>query len=40
MVDLMEADRDAAQGAGHCRSVLARTCDRITTPHAHRLADT
>jgi len=35
MFDLMKADHDSAQGAGHWKTVVAQTFDRITQPHGY-----
>ena len=35
MFELMKADHDSAQGAGHWKTVIARTFDRITRPHGY-----
>ena len=37
MFELMKADHDSAQGAGHWKTVIARTFDRVTQPHGHTL---
>jgi pimeloyl-ACP methyl ester carboxylesterase len=39
MFELMESDHDSAQGAGHWRTVVARTFDRVTRPHGYTVAD-
>jgi pimeloyl-ACP methyl ester carboxylesterase len=35
MCELMKSDHDSAQGAGHWKTVVARTFDRITRPHGY-----
>jgi pimeloyl-ACP methyl ester carboxylesterase len=35
MFELMKADHDSAQGAGHWKTVIARTFDRVTRPHGY-----
>ena len=35
MFELMKADHDRAQGAGHWKTVVARTFDRGTQPHGY-----
>ena len=35
MVQLMKADHDAAQGAGHWRTVLGHTFDRVSRPSGY-----
>jgi pimeloyl-ACP methyl ester carboxylesterase len=35
MFDLMKTDHDSAQGAGHWKTVVAQTFDRITQPHGY-----
>jgi pimeloyl-ACP methyl ester carboxylesterase len=35
MFELMKADHDRAQGAGHWKTVIARTFDRVTEPHGY-----
>jgi pimeloyl-ACP methyl ester carboxylesterase len=35
MFELMKSDHDSAQGAGHWKTVLAQTFDRITRPHGY-----
>ena len=35
MFELMKADHDSAQGAGHWKTVIARTFDRVTEPHGY-----
>jgi pimeloyl-ACP methyl ester carboxylesterase len=35
MFELMKADHDGAQGAGHWKTVIAATFDRITQPHGY-----
>jgi len=35
MFELMKADHDSAQGAGHWKTVIARTFDRVTQPHGY-----
>ena len=35
MFELMKSDHDSAQGAGHWKTVLAQTFDRITQPHGY-----
>jgi 3-oxoadipate enol-lactonase len=37
MFELMKSDHDSAQGAGHWKTVLAQTFDRITQPHGYTL---
>lgn len=37
MFELMKADHDSAQGAGHWKTVVAQTFDRITRPHGYTL---
>jgi len=37
MFELMKADHDGAQGAGHWKSVIAQTFDRVTQPHGYTL---
>jgi pimeloyl-ACP methyl ester carboxylesterase len=37
MFDLMRADHDGAQGAGHWRTVVAQTFSRVTQPHGYTL---
>jgi pimeloyl-ACP methyl ester carboxylesterase len=39
MFELMESDHDSAQGAGHWRTVIAQTFDRITQPHGYTFED-
>jgi pimeloyl-ACP methyl ester carboxylesterase len=39
MFETMRADHDSAQGAGHWRTVLATTFDRISRPHGYTFAD-
>ena len=39
MFELMKADHDDAQGAGHWKAVVAQTFDRITQPHGYTLDD-
>jgi len=39
MFELMESDHDSAQGAGHWRTVVVRTFDRVTRPHGYTVAD-
>jgi pimeloyl-ACP methyl ester carboxylesterase len=40
MFDLIRSDHDSAQGAGHWKTVVAQTYDRITQPHGYTLDDT
>jgi pimeloyl-ACP methyl ester carboxylesterase len=35
MFEVMKTDHDSAQGAGHWKTVIARTFDRITQPHGY-----
>jgi pimeloyl-ACP methyl ester carboxylesterase len=35
MCELMKSDHDRAQGAGHWKTVVAQTFDRITQPHGY-----
>jgi pimeloyl-ACP methyl ester carboxylesterase len=35
MFEMMKSDHDSAQGAGHWKTVLAQTFDRITQPHGY-----
>jgi pimeloyl-ACP methyl ester carboxylesterase len=35
MFEVMKADHDSAQGAGHWKTVIARTFDRVTQPHGY-----
>jgi pimeloyl-ACP methyl ester carboxylesterase len=35
MFELMKADHDSAQGAGHWKTVFAQTFDRVTQPHGY-----
>ena len=35
MFELMKSDHDSAQGAGHWKTVVAQTFDRITQPHGY-----
>ena len=35
LFELMQADHDRAQGAGHWKTVIARTFDRVTQPHGY-----
>ena len=35
MFELMKSDHDSAQGAGHWKTVIARTFDRVTQPHGY-----
>ena len=35
MFELMKADHDGAQGAGHWKTVVAQTFDRVTQPHGY-----
>ena len=35
LFELMRADHDRAQGAGHWKTVIARTFDRVTEPHGY-----
>jgi pimeloyl-ACP methyl ester carboxylesterase len=37
MCDLMKADHDGAQGAGHWTTVVAQTFDRVTQPHGYTI---
>jgi pimeloyl-ACP methyl ester carboxylesterase len=39
MFELMKSDHDSAQGAGHWRTVVAQTFDRITQPHGYTFED-
>jgi pimeloyl-ACP methyl ester carboxylesterase len=39
MVDLMKADHDLAQGAGHWRTVLHQTFDRVSQPSGYTFED-
>jgi pimeloyl-ACP methyl ester carboxylesterase len=39
MWDRMRADHDAAQGAGHWRTVVSRTFERISQPHGRTVED-
>jgi len=39
MFELMKSDHDNAQGAGHWKTVVAQTFDRITQPHGYTLDD-
>jgi pimeloyl-ACP methyl ester carboxylesterase len=39
MFELMQADHDSAQGAGHWKTVVVQTFDRITQPHGYTLKD-
>ena len=39
MFELMKSDHDSAQGAGHWKTVIARTFDRITKPNGYTLDD-
>ena len=39
MFELMKADHDSAQGAGHWKTVVARTFDRVTEPHGYTVED-
>ena len=39
MFELMKSDHDSAQGAGHWKTVIAQTFDRITQPHGYTVAD-
>jgi pimeloyl-ACP methyl ester carboxylesterase len=39
MFELMESDHDSAQGAGHWKTVVAQTFDRITQPHGYTVDD-
>ena len=39
MFELMRSDHDSAQGAGHWKTVVAQTFDRITQPHGYTLED-
>ena len=35
MFELMKSDHDSSQGAGHWKTVVAQTFDRITQPHGY-----
>jgi pimeloyl-ACP methyl ester carboxylesterase len=39
MFELMASDHDSAQGAGHWKTVVAQTFDRIVQPHGYTVAD-
>lgn len=39
MFELMKSDHDSAQGAGHWKTVVAQTYDRITQPHGYTFDD-
>jgi pimeloyl-ACP methyl ester carboxylesterase len=39
MFELMKSDHDSAQGAGHWKTVIAQTFDRITQPHGYTFED-
>jgi len=39
MFELMKSDHDSAQGAGHWKTVVARTFERITQPHGYTFDD-
>jgi pimeloyl-ACP methyl ester carboxylesterase len=39
MCEVMKSDHDSAQGAGHWKTVVAQTFDRITQPHGYTVAD-
>jgi pimeloyl-ACP methyl ester carboxylesterase len=39
MFELMKSDHDSAQGAGHWKTVVAQTFDRIAQPHGYTVAD-
>ena len=39
MFELMKSDHDDAQGAGHWKTVVAQTFDRITQPHGYTVDD-
>ena len=39
MFELMKSDHDGAQGAGHWKTVVAQTFDRITLPHGYTFDD-
>ena len=39
MFEIMKSDHDGAQGAGHWKTVVAQTFDRITQPHGYTLED-
>ena len=39
MFELMKSGHDSAQGAGHWKTVLSQTFDRITQPHGYTLDD-
>ena len=39
MFELMKSDHDSAQGAGHWKTVVAQTFDRITHPHGYTIDD-
>ena len=39
MFELMKSDHDGAQGAGHWKTVVAQTFDRVTQPHGYTLKD-
>ena len=39
LFELMKSDHDSAQGAGHWKTVIAQTFDRITRPHGYTIDD-
>ncbi|HKD98971.1 MAG TPA: alpha/beta hydrolase [Micromonosporaceae bacterium] len=39
MFELMRSDHDSAQGAGHWKTVVGQTFDRITRPHGYTVDD-
>jgi 3-oxoadipate enol-lactonase len=39
LFELMKSDHDGAQGAGHWKTVVAQTFDRIVQPHGYTIAD-
>jgi pimeloyl-ACP methyl ester carboxylesterase len=39
MFELMKSDHDSAQGAGHWKTVVAQTFDRVTQPHGYTFED-
>jgi pimeloyl-ACP methyl ester carboxylesterase len=39
MFELMESDHDSAQGAGHWKTVIAQTFERIRQPHGYTVED-
>ncbi len=39
MFELMESDHDSAQGAGHWKTVVAQTFDRVSRPHGYIVED-